>query len=72
MTGAPPAGSRIAYQLVHHLPPSVATSPGDPDDELDAVGWQALRRYLAQHPEVHADLRPRPGAPPGADQDQDD
>lgn len=70
MKGAPPAGSRIAYQIAHHLPPSVATGPGDPDDELDQIGWAALRRYLAEHPEIHADLRPRPAAPPGAEQDE--
>ena len=70
MKGAPPEGSRIAYQLEHHLPPSVATGPGDPDDELDQIGWAALHRYLAEHPEIHADLRRRPAAPPGDEQDE--
>ncbi len=69
MKGSPPKGSHIAYQLAHHRPPSVQRGPGDPDDQLDEAGWQALRRYLARHPEIHADLRPRPAAPPGADDD---
>jgi len=64
-TGAPPPGSRIAREVAAGLPPSLG--PGDGDDRreeaIDEAGWSAAYEYLDAHPEIHADLRPRPAAP---------
>ncbi len=63
--GAPPPGSRIANEIARGLPPGLP--PSDDDDGREQAiyeaGWDALYGYLAAHPEVHADLRPRPAAP---------
>ncbi len=65
-TGSPPPGSRIAAEVAKGLPPSLPPEDDDDDRREEAVseaGWNALYAYLADHPEIHADLRPLPAGP---------
>ena len=72
--GAPPPGSRIAAELAGLLPsrlhdPYAAEDDGDDDGDDEAerdlydAHWRRFYQWLADHPEVSADLRPREAPP---------
>ncbi|HEY3358990.1 MAG TPA: bifunctional YncE family protein/alkaline phosphatase family protein [Polyangia bacterium] len=66
--GAPPPGSRVARMLAGEVPPTTvaaaaADADGDGDDERERDvydrSWRRFEAWLAAHPGVKADLRPR-------------
>jgi YVTN family beta-propeller protein len=69
--GAPPAGSRLAREIRGEVPsrygPAAAAPSGEQDDDGDDArdrdvydaSMKRFERWLAAHPEVKADLRPR-------------
>lgn len=72
--GAPPPGSRIARELSGELPsrlydPYAKEADTDDDDDEAAerdlydTHWRRFYQWLAAHPEVKADLRPRLAPP---------
>jgi hypothetical protein len=61
--GAPPPGSRIAAEVASGKPPSIQSAEDgtrEPDDDGE---FEAVDGYLAAHPEIPADLRPRGQTP---------
>ena len=70
--GAPPPGSRIAMELAGLLPsrlhdPYALHDDVDDDEEVERdlydAHWRRFYQWLADHPDVKADLRPRETAP---------